>query len=174
MCGIAGIVDPALSRAEIRSTLLRMADAIWHRGPDESGFFIGEGIGLAIRRLSIIDVQGGHQPVESEDGQVKVVLNGEIYNYLELRSELIARGHIFRTASDTEVIAHLYEEKGIDCLSALRGMFGVAVWSQRTRSLLLGRDRLGKKPLFYAQQGRRLVFGSEIKAILAAAPDLDR
>ena len=172
MCGIAGIVDPVMSSSEIRRTLERMADAIWHRGPDEGGFFVRDGVGLAIRRLSIIDVGGGHQPVASEDGKVQVVLNGEIYNYLDLRSELIARGHIFHTSSDTEVIAHLYEEKGAECLTGLRGMFGVAVWAQRTRRLLLGRDRLGKKPLFYAQQGNRLVFGSEIKAILAAVPEL--
>ena len=161
-----------MSSSEIRRTLERMADAIWHRGPDEGGFFVRDGVGLAIRRLSIIDVDGGHQPVASEDGQVQVVLNGEIYNHLDLRAELIARGHIFRTSSDTEVIAHLYEEKGAECLTRLRGMFGFAVWTQRTRRLLLGRDRLGKKPLFYAQQGSRLVFGSEIKAILAAVPEL--
>lgn len=172
MCGIAGIIDPTLPSAEIRRTLERMAGAIWHRGPDEGGFFVRDGVGLAIRRLSIIDVGGGHQPVRSEDGQVQVVLNGEIYNYLDLRAELIARGHIFHTSSDTEVIAHLYEEKGADCLTRLRGMFGVAVWDQRSRRLLLGRDRMGKKPLFYAQQGKRLVFGSEIKAILAASPEL--
>ena len=172
MCGITGIIDPAMSSAEIRRVLQRMADAIWHRGPDEDGYFVGDGVGLAIRRLSIIDVSGGHQPVGNEDGQVQVVLNGEIYNYLDLRSELLARGHMFRTSSDTEVIAHLYEEKGADCLTALRGMFGVAVWAQRTQRLLLGRDRLGKKPLFYAQQGSRLVFASEIKAILAAVPEL--
>jgi asparagine synthase (glutamine-hydrolysing) len=172
MCGIAGIIDPAMSRGEIRRTLERMADSIWHRGPDEGGFFVHDGVGLAIRRLSIIDVGGGHQPVASEYGQVQVVLNGEIYNYLDLRSELIARGHIFRTSSDTEVIAHLYEERSAGCLTRLRGMFGVAVWAQRTRRLLLGRDRLGKKPLFYAQQANRLVFGSEIKAILAAVPEL--
>jgi asparagine synthase (glutamine-hydrolysing) len=172
MCGIAGIVDPTMSSSEIRRALERMANAIWHRGPDEGGFFVRDGAGLAIRRLSIIDVGGGHQPIGNEDGQVQVVLNGEIYNYLDLRSELIARGHIFRTSSDTEVIAHLYEEKGAQCLTALRGMFGVAVWDQRSRRLFLGRDRLGKKPLFYAQQGKRLVFGSEIKAILAAVPEL--
>src|SRR5881392_2790043 len=172
MCGITGIIDPAMSSAEIRRVLQRMADAIWHRGPDEDGYFVGDGVGLAIRRLSIIDVSGGHQPVGNEDGQVQVVLNGEIYNYLDLRSELLARGHMFRTSSDTEVIAHLYEERGTDCLTALRGMFGVAVWAQRTQRLFLGRDRLGKKPLFYAQQGSRLIFGSEIKAILAAAPEL--
>jgi len=161
-----------MSSSEVRRTLQRMADAIVHRGPDEEGFFVADGVGLAIRRLSIIDVAGGQQPVASEDGQVQVVLNGEIYNYLDLRAELMARGHAFRTSSDTEVIAHLYEEKGADCLTPLRGMFGVALWDQRARHLFLGRDRLGKKPLFYAQQGSRLIFGSEIKAILAAAPEL--
>jgi asparagine synthase (glutamine-hydrolysing) len=172
MCGIAGIIDSEMSRSEIRRTLERMADSIWHRGPDEGGFFVADGVGLAIRRLSIVDVAGGHQPVASEDGQVQVVLNGEIYNYLDLQTQLTERGHIFRTSSDTEVIAHLYEEKGAECLTALCGMFGIAVWDQRTRTLFLARDRLGKKPLFYAQQGRRLVFGSEIKAILAAVPNL--
>jgi asparagine synthase (glutamine-hydrolysing) len=172
MCGIAGIIDPSMASAEIRRTLEGMAQAIWHRGPDEGGFFVRDGVGLAIRRLSIIDVGGGQQPVASEDGQVQVVLNGEIYNYLDLRAELLARGHIFRTSSDTEVIAHLFEEKGPDCLTRLRGMFGVAVWDERKRRLFLGRDRLGKKPLFYAQQGNRLVFGSEIKAILAGVPEL--
>src|SRR5438045_5040720 len=98
MCGITGIIDPAMSSAEIRRVLQRMADAIWHRGPDEDGYFVGDGVGLAIRRLSIIDVSGGHQPVGNEDGQVQVVLNGEIYNYLDLQSELLARGHIFRTS----------------------------------------------------------------------------
>jgi len=149
-----------------------MADSIIHRGPDEEGFFVGDGIGLAIRRLSIIDVSGGHQPVASEDHNVRVVLNGEIYNYLDLRAELSARGHIFRTSSDTEVVAHLYEEKNTDCLIPLRGMFGIALWDQVTRRLFLARDRMGKKPLFYAQQGQRFLFASEIKAILAAAPEL--
>jgi len=172
MCGIAGIIDPGMPKAEIRRTLRHMADAMWHRGPDEGGYFVGDGVGLAIRRLSIIDVHGGHQPAESEDGQVRVALNGEIYNYADLRAELIQRGHTFRTASDTEVIAHLYEDKGIDCLNELRGMFGVAIWNQETQSLFLARDRLGKKPLFYAEQGPRLVFGSEIKAIFAAVPEL--
>ena len=143
-----------------------------HRGPDEEGFFVEDGVGLAIRRLSIIDVAGGQQPVSSEDGQVQVVLNGEIYNYLELRAGLVARGHAFRTSSDTEVIAHLYEEKSADCLTALHGMFGIALWDRRARHLLLGRDRLGKKPLFYAKRGGRFLFGSEIKAILAAASEL--
>lgn len=172
MCGIAGIVDPDLGSSEIRRIVQRMADSMIHRGPDEEGFYAADGVGLAIRRLSIIDVKGGQQPVSTEDRQIHVVLNGEIYNYRELRAELLARGHVFRTVSDTEVIAHLYEEQDGDCLASLRGMFGVALWDQRSRRLFLGRDRLGKKPLFYAQVGRRFIFGSEIKAILAAAPEL--
>jgi len=171
MCGIAGIVDPALPRAEIRRLLQQMAQSLWHRGPDEGGFFAADGVGLAIRRLSIIDVAGGHQPATNEDKQVQVVLNGEIYNYPELRQWLIARGHDFRNSSDTEVIAHLYEEMDSECVSALRGMFGIALWDQRRNRLLLARDRLGKKPLFYFQRDQRLVFGSEIKAILAAVPE---
>src|SRR5437588_5774783 len=131
MCGIAGIIDQAMSSAEIRRTLDRMGDAIWHRGHDEDGYFVRDGVGLAIRRLSIIDVAGGHQHVGSEDGQVQVVLNGEIYNYLALRSELSRRGHIFRTSSDTEVIEHWHEERGTDSLTALRGMLGVGVRAAR-------------------------------------------
>ena len=172
MCGIAGIVDPSLSTHEIRHILQEMTDAIIHRGPDDEGFFVAEGVGLGMRRLSIIDVAGGRQPIASEDGRVQVVFNGEIYNYPELRADLRGRGHLFRTHSDTEVIAHAYEEKGEACPAELRGMFGIAVWDQRARRLLLARDRLGKKPLFYVQQGNRLLFGSEIKAILAADPSL--
>src|SRR5206468_8407753 len=142
MCGIAGIVDPGMSSAEIRRTVQPMADSMVHRGPDEEGFFVADGIGLVIRRLSIIDVASGHQPVASEDDQVQVVLNGEIYNYPELRAELIARGHRFRSSSDTEVIVHLYEEKGTDCLTGLRGMFGIAIWDQQRRRLFLARDRV--------------------------------
>jgi len=161
-----------MSSSEIRRALQRMADMVVHRGPDAEGFYAADGVGLGVRRLSIIDVAGGHQPVASEDGQVQVVLNGEIYNYLDLRSELLSRLHTFRTSSDTEVIAHLYEEKGADCLTSLRGMFGIALWDLRARRLFLARDRLGKKPLFYARQGKRLIFGSEIKTILAVAPEL--
>jgi asparagine synthase (glutamine-hydrolysing) len=172
MCGIAGIVDPALTRDLIRPVVQRMTDALIHRGPDDDGFFVTDGVGLGMRRLSIIDVAGGQQPIANEDGLVQVVFNGEIYNYLELRNHLSQRGHVFRTNSDTEVIAHVYEERGVDGLTDLRGMFGIAVWDQRARRLLLARDRLGKKPLFYAKRGDRLLFGSEIKAILAADPTL--
>ena len=172
MCGIAGIVDPDLPTHEIRHILQRMTDALIHRGPDDEGFFVAEGVGLGMRRLRIIDVAGGHQPIASEDGLVQVIFNGEIYNFLELRADLQQRGHIFRTHSDTEVIAHRYEEKGVGCLTDLRGMFGTALWDQQARRLLLARDRLGKKPLFYAHQDNRLLFGSEIKALLGADPRL--
>ncbi|HEY1303120.1 MAG TPA: asparagine synthase (glutamine-hydrolyzing) [Vicinamibacterales bacterium] len=172
MCGIAGIVNPGVAPIHLRSVVHRMTDALVHRGPDDSGVYLGEGIGLGMRRLSIIDVDGGQQPVSSEDGLVQVVFNGEIYNYLELRSALRKRGHIFRTNSDTEVIAHLYEEKGIDAFEQLRGMFAIAVWDRRNRRLVLARDRIGKKPLFYARRGSTLLFGSEIKAILTANPSL--
>src|ERR671923_2807697 len=125
MCGIAGIVDPARSADELRHVLQPMTDALVHRGPDGEGFFAVQGIGLGMRRLSIIDVAGGQQPIANEDGRVQVVFNGEIYNYLELRADLTRRGHVFRTRSDTEVIAHLYEDKGTDCLAELRGMFAI-------------------------------------------------
>src|SRR5256886_12959730 len=125
MCGIAGIIDPAMPSAEIRRTLQRMADAIWHRGPDEDGYFVRDGVGLAIRRLSIIDVAGGHQPVENEDGQGPGVLNGEIYNYLDLRSELAGRGHPLPTSPDTEGIPHFHKEKGADRPTPLPGQVGV-------------------------------------------------
>ncbi len=172
MCGIAGIIDPSLPLKPIRPIVQRMTDALIHRGPDDEGFFVADTVGLGMRRLSIIDVAGGRQPIGNEDGLVQVVFNGEIYNYLELRNDLTRRGHVFRTNSDTEVIAHLYEEKGVDSLADLRGMFGIALWDQRTRRLLLARDRMGKKPLFYARRGDALLFGSEIKAILAADPTL--
>ncbi len=172
MCGITGLIDPRLAAADIEVTVRRMAGTLVHRGPDDEGFFVANGAGLGMRRLSIIDVAGGHQPIANEDGTVQVVLNGEIYNYPELRTDLEGRGHRFRTRSDTEVIAHAYEEDGAACFSRLRGMFAIAVWDAPARRLLLARDRLGKKPLFYAVHRGRFLFGSEIKAILAAAPEL--
>lgn len=168
MCGIAGIFDPGARAHTIRPLLQRMADVMTHRGPDAEGFFAADGIGLGMRRLSIIDVAGGQQPIANEDGAVQVVLNGEIYNHLALRRELIGRGHVFRTKSDTESIAHLYEERGVGAFTELRGMFAIAIWDRRTRRVILARDRLGKKPLFYARRGASLLFGSEIKALLAA------
>ena len=151
-----------------RETVHRMNESLRHRGPDDEGIFLAPGIGLGHRRLSIIDVAGGHQPISNEDGTVWVLLNGEIYNYLELYDDLIARGHKFATRSDTETIVHLYEEYGEGCFAKLRGMFAIAIWDGRQRRLLLARDRVGKKPLYYYSDKNRFIFASELKAILAA------
>ena len=172
MCGIAGIIDPSLTSDEIRPIVRQMTEVIVHRGPDDDGFFVNDKIGLGMRRLSIIDVAHGKQPLTNEDGRVQVILNGEIYNHSDLRDDLKSRQHSFRTNSDTEVIAHLYEDKGVDCLHDLRGMFGAAIWDRRAQRLVVGRDRLGKKPLFYSFENGRLLFGSEIKSLLAADPGL--
>jgi len=172
MCGIAGIIDAQRPADDLRGTVARMTATLVHRGPDDEGCFVDDGVAIGMRRLSIVDVAGGRQPVSTEDGRIQVVFNGEIYNYAELRAGLIARGHTLRTHSDTEVIAHLYEERGPDCLDDLRGMFAIALWDGGARRVMLARDRLGKKPLFYAHHGRRLLFGSEIKALLAADPAL--
>ena len=150
----------------------RMCQTIAHRGPDDEGVYARGSIGLGMRRLSIIDLSGGKQPIHNEDQSIWVVFNGEIYNFPELRCELEARGHRFYTHSDTEVIVHLYEESGADCVKKLRGMFAMALYDERQGSLLLARDRLGKKPLHYALHQGRLYFGSEIKTILAVHPDL--
>lgn len=169
MCGIVGKLGPeAVEEADIR----RMCDAIRHRGPDDWGRFIEGGVGLGMRRLSIIDLAGGHQPIANEDGNVVVVFNGEIYNHERLRQELIDRGHRFRTRSDTEVLVHLYEDEGERFLPRLRGMFAFAIWDRRARRLLLARDHFGQKPLFYTQSGPRLSFASEVKALLADDPGL--
>jgi asparagine synthase (glutamine-hydrolysing) len=146
-----------------------MVRRLTHRGPDGEGFHVAPGIGLGIRRLSIIDLETGAQPISSEDGSVTVVCNGEIYNAPELRNELSAMGHRFRSRSDIEVIVHLYEEYGVQCLERLRGMFGFALWDASRRRLMLGRDRLGIKPMFYAVGGGEFFFGSELKAILAGS-----
>ena len=171
MCGIAGMVGragQAVDAAEVR----RMCQTIVHRGPDDEGIYTRGPAGLGMRRLSIIDLSGGHQPIHNEDESIWIVFNGEIYNFLELRRELEARGHHFYTHTDTEVIVHLYEETGADCVKKLRGMFALALYDERRKSLLLARDRLGKKPLHYALCDGRLLFGSEIKALLAVAPQL--
>src|SRR5215469_1164555 len=166
MCGICGIFQFDDQR-EIRRELVRsMTETIVHRGPDDEGIYVGPGIGLGFRRLSIIDVGGGHQPISNEDGSIWVMLNGEIYNYPELHRELCNRGHRFSTRSDTETIVHLYEEHGEECFARLRGMFAIALWDSRERKLLLARDRVGKKPLFYAADGKRILFGSELKCLL--------
>jgi asparagine synthase (glutamine-hydrolysing) len=172
MCGIAGIVSAAADDRIEATTIRRMCQSIVHRGPDDEGIFVKDGTGLGMRRLSIIDLAGGRQPVFNEDRSVWVVFNGEIYNFPELRSDLEKRGHRFYTHSDTEVIVHLYEDLGSDCVNKLRGMFAFALYDERRRKLVMARDRLGKKPLHYALSGERLLFGSEIKAILAVAPEL--
>ena len=172
MCGIAGIVDAGRGGLAEESILRRMCDVIAHRGPDDEGFYVSGGVGLGMRRLSIIDLSTGHQPISNEDGTVWIVFNGEIYNFIELRDELRARGHVFRTNTDTEAIVHLYEAFGSDCVRRLRGMFAFAIYDVRNKSLLLARDRLGKKPLHYAFHGERLLFGSEIKSLLEAASEL--
>ena len=148
-----------------------MVETLIHRGPDDDGFLTAPGVALGMRRLSIIDVAGGHQPMKNEDGTVAVVQNGEIYNFRQLRAEL-ADEHDFRTRADTEVIVHAYEDDGADGIARLHGMFALALWDERRQLLLLARDRLGKKPLYYAHERERLVFGSEIKALLAADPAL--
>jgi len=172
MCGIAGIVSlegqPVFER-ELRD----MCAAIVHRGPDDDGFYRGAEAGLGMRRLSIIDLGSGHQPVWNEDRSVCVVFNGEIYNFQELRRQLQGRGHVFGTRTDTEVIVHLYEEHGQRCVEYLRGMFGFALWDNRRRRLLLARDRIGIKPLYYTEAGGRLLFASELKSILQL-PDVER
>jgi asparagine synthase (glutamine-hydrolysing) len=166
MCGITGIFHYASDEPIQHAVLQRMTDVIAHRGPDDDGFHVAGRAGLGHRRLSIIDVAGGHQPIFNEDGAVAVVFNGEIYNYRELAKLVEARGHRFKTRSDTETIVHLYEEFGEGCVAMLGGMFAFAVWDARNQTLLLARDRLGKKPLYYADVGGRLVFGSEIKSLL--------
>jgi asparagine synthase (glutamine-hydrolysing) len=171
MCGIAGFVTAEGERAQAED-VRRMCQSIVHRGPDEEGIYARGRVGLGIRRLSIIDLSGGQQPIHDESQTIWVVFNGEIYNFIELRNELEQRGHRFYTHADTEVIVHLYEEFGADCVKKLRGMFGIALYDERKQYLLLARDRLGKKPLHYAVDGERFYFGSEIKTILAIAPHL--
>jgi asparagine synthase (glutamine-hydrolysing) len=165
MCGIAGMATFDGSPVRL-DELRRMCAAMAHRGPDDAGFYLAPSAGLAMRRLSIIDLETGRQPVRNEDGTVWAVFNGEIYNFEELRRNLQGRGHRFYTGSDTEVIVHLYEERGPRCVEALRGMFAFAVWDEREQSLLLARDRVGIKPLYYCQAGGRLAFASELKALL--------
>jgi asparagine synthase (glutamine-hydrolysing) len=165
MCGVCGVIggDPYVERERVR----RMADAIAHRGPDDAGFHVAEGVCLGNRRLAIIDIAQGHQPLANEDETLWITFNGEIYNHARLRSELEALGHRFRTRSDTEVVLHLYEELGASCLTRLRGMFAFALWDARSRRLFAARDPFGQKPFHYAVAGDRLLFASEIKGILA-------
>lgn len=167
MCGIAGIVYPDRSRPRGVSTMRQMLALLRHRGPDDAGIYCDDQATLGHVRLSIVDLGGGRQPIASEDGTLWIVFNGEIFNYLELRPLLVARGHRLRTQTDTEVALHLYEEFGPDCLAQLNGQFAFAIWNARRRELFLARDRVGIRPLFYTVNGRRLLFASEIKALLA-------
>ncbi|MEW6001524.1 MAG: asparagine synthase (glutamine-hydrolyzing) [Nitrospirota bacterium] len=166
MCGICGIVHIDLCKSVVREDLERMCKTLIHRGPDDEGFFIDQNVGLGMRRLNIIDLVTGHQPILNENGFIRIIFNGEIYNYPDLRKELEKRGHKFSTSSDTETIVHLYEEYGEKCVEKLNGMFAFAIWDHINQRLLLARDRLGVKPLYYFFDDRSFVFGSEIKAIL--------
>ncbi len=168
MCGIYGILDFDRRHSPYEPLLLRMGGIIEHRGPDDYGHYEGPGIGLGMRRLSIIDVAGGHQPISNEDNTIWLVLNGEIYNFQSLRSQLEAKGHQFRTRSDTETIVHLYEEEGEHFFKRLRGMFGLALWDQNRQRLILGRDRMGEKPIYFRREPSRMLFASELKSILQA------
>ena len=175
MCGIAGFVDQGDFSAEERTAILtRMCQVIFHRGPDDQGIQVNGPVGLGMRRLSIIDLAGGHQPMSGEDGTVTIVFNGEIYNFHELHEQLKARGHQFKTNSDTESIVHCYEEFSDACVKHLRGMFVFAIWDAKSKTLLLARDRAGKKPLYYTRTARgSFIFGSELKSILEH-PDVER
>ena len=167
MCGICGKLSFEQG-ADVKPALIQsMLETIRHRGPDDEGLYMGNQVGLGHRRLSIIDLSTGHQPLSNEDGTVWIVFNGEIYNYQELRRVLLSKGHTFKTQTDTEVIVHLYEELGPECLQKLRGMFAFAIWNDNTQTLFLARDRVGIKPLYYCLSDESLVFASEIKAILA-------
>ena len=173
MCGITGFVYDDPARHGDPAVLRAMNAAIRHRGPDSDGFHEAPGVGLAMRRLAIIDLAGGLQPISNEDGTIWIVFNGEIYNFPDLRRDLEARGHVFRTHSDTECIVHAYEEFGDDCVTRLRGMFAFALWDDRRKRLLLGRDRVGKKPLYFARHDGALWFGSEMSCLLRV-PGLPR
>ncbi|MGH9141257.1 MAG: asparagine synthase (glutamine-hydrolyzing), partial [Vicinamibacterales bacterium] len=178
MCGIAGFVESSNTASpfspEAAGALVhRMCDVIRHRGPDDEGVWIDPGVALGMRRLSIIDLSTGHQPIHNEDRSVWIVFNGEIYNFRELRRELESAGHRFYTSTDTEVIVHAYDQWGKDAIRRLRGMFGLAIWDTTSRTLLVARDRIGIKPMHYASLNGRLYFGSELKSLLQA-PDLPR
>jgi asparagine synthase (glutamine-hydrolysing) len=163
MCGIAGALGPEADRIT-----RQMTAALVHRGPDDEGYLLADGVALGFRRLSIIDLEGGAQPIANETGEITLICNGEIYNSPELRRQLEAAGHRFRTHSDVEVILHLYEEHGPDCARHLRGMFAFAIWDARSATLLLGKDHMGQKPLFFYRDGQRFLFASEIQALLAS------
>ncbi|MCP4151551.1 MAG: asparagine synthetase B, partial [bacterium] len=168
MCGIAGIYHWQSRRDVDKKVLKRMVDSLVHRGPDEDGYYIRKNVGMGMRRLSIIDLSTGTQPIFNETKEISVVFNGELYNYVELREQLIKKGHRFYTTSDTEVIVHLYEEYGPRCVTHLNGQFAIALRDEKKDFFMLARDRVGIRPLFYADRGDgTLLFGSETKAILA-------
>ena len=177
MCGICGIYQWDKDRPVDQSRLIRMAQTMRHRGPDDEGFFVDKEMGLGHRRLSIIDLSAAaHQPMTNEDERLWIVLNGEIYNYLDLRQPLEKRGHRFRSCSDTEVLLHLYEDEGPDCVKKLNGMFAFAIWDRRDRTLFAARDHFGIKPFYYARSNAAFLFASEMKALLAAeefSPELN-
>src|SRR4029079_7391174 len=172
MCGIVGVVRNDKSDVD-REVVARMCAAIRHRGPDDDGFYFNGAVGLGMRRLAIIDLAGGQQPIHNQDRTAWIVFNGEIYNYRELRAQLEELGHSFYTNSDTEAIVHAYDQYGKDCPKHLRGMFAFAIWDERTEELFLARDRVGKKPLLYSLVNNQLVFGSEFTALLEH-PDISR
>ena len=167
MCGICGIYNYKNYELVDSQRLYAMASSIHHRGPDDEGYYLEGSIGLGMRRLSIIDLTGGHQPMSNETGSIWIIFNGEIYNFQDLRRELESRNHTFRSRSDTETIIHAYEEWGMEALSKLNGMFGLALWDSGKNELILARDPFGIKPLYYSDFHGKLLFGSEIKAILA-------
>ena len=166
MCGIAGIVASDRLQQDERARIYAMRDVITHRGPDDAGLYTDEWAALGHRRLSIVDIAAGHQPLANEDGTVQIVFNGEIYNHADVRVQLEAAGHVYRTRCDTETIVHAYEQWGDACVERLRGMFAFAIWDAPRRRLLLARDRLGVKPLYWTVRDGRLLFGSEIKSLL--------
>jgi asparagine synthase (glutamine-hydrolysing) len=165
MCGITGFVGHKCL-PDARAIVEQMTATLVHRGPDDEGTYLDRGTALGVRRLGVIDLETGHQPISNEDGTVWVIQNGEIYNFQALRNRLCRLGHVFRTRSDTEVIVHAYEAYGKDCVSHLDGMFAFAVWDTRRRTLLLARDRMGEKPLYYHAGHEAFVFGSELRALL--------
>src|SRR6202022_431004 len=173
MCGIAGMLGTERGCVADAAVVRRMCDVIAHRGPDDDGFYVNGPIGLGMRRLSIIDLKSGRQPIHNRDRTACIVFNGEIYNYRNLREKLEKLGHTFYTNSDTEVIIHAYDRYGADCPKHLRGMFAFAIWDERTQELFIARDRVGKKPLLYAQLNGKFFFASEFSALLLPA-DISR
>src|ERR1043166_9674065 len=167
MCGIAGFIEKSFVETEAREHLSAMLDLISHRGPDGSGSYFSGALAMGMRRLSIIDLAGGQQPIWNEDHSLAIVFNGEIYNYVELRERLVKNGHAFSTHTDTEVLVHLYEERGLEMFSELRGMFAFAIHDSRENRLVLARDHFGQKPLYYYSRGETFAFASELKCLLA-------